>query len=315
MVLGYIVHGSFNTPLVDAISNRTDATPLTGYIRPSLADGNKSQLTALSTLSASDFALSVVTSKDSEVATVKLAHASTATSSIPQPVSSSSSAVHSISSSPSECGCGCGLLTLSGKMETTDLILRPTAASVTAHVESVTSISAVSPSPQGNEVKKGKAKASASEASLQALSTRIVTSLSEYLERTPIGKSAPHDVQEIFDAIDQLSSAIGDQTSSLWERSKGTASTIQTKLGKRNQRARRRAKRMRAVGAQWISSVKERIRTHTDLAKVNAKALTEQFVERLESKHQVSKAKAKAAAAQRKQRRSERAMVRAAAAA
>jgi len=124
-------------------------------------------------------------------------------------------------------------------------------------------------------------------------------------------------MQEILDAIDQLVNAISKQTSFLLEQSKGTVSTIQEKFEKRNERAKLRARQMREVGERWISSVKESIMIHTELAKVNAKAITEQVVEHLEARHQRSKAKAQGRTtsagtyiAKRKQRWSERRLAR-----
>lgn len=56
--------------------------------------------------------------------------------------------------------------------------------------------------------------------------------------------------------------------------------------------------------------MRERIRTHTDLARENAKAITEQLVEQIEARHQRSRENAKGRGAvhlkSRKQRRAER---------
>ncbi|KAI0690001.1 hypothetical protein BC835DRAFT_1529011 [Cytidiella melzeri] len=330
IVLGYIVHGSFNAPVIDAMTNRTLATPLTGLLRPSLAIANKSQSTALTSVGVSSFALSSPSSKNSAIPV----HNSTPASSISatstaQPASSSSSAStpRATASAPEECGCGCGLLTWAGKTETTDIMLRPTSSGLTKQVDTITSISVLSPPPPHQHKSKGKERASSIDTSFHALSTRIATSLSESLAYAPLGKAVQHDLQEILDAIDQLSSAISRQTSVLWEQSKGAVSTIQEKFEKRNERAKHRAKQIREVGERWISSVKETIKTHTDLAKVNAKAITEQVVEHLEARHKVSKRKVSkrkvskrkarktsAHVKTRKQRRSERKVARAAAA-
>ncbi|KAI0342759.1 hypothetical protein BDW22DRAFT_1357263 [Trametopsis cervina] len=291
IVLGYIVHGSLNATGIETLTNRTIATPLMGLLRPSLAVANKSQPTGLITVGPTNLALSTHAFKHLDVAVFNPS-TSVEASATAQPSSSSSTAAVSkpraTSTDPAECECGCGLLTWPGKTETTDIMLRPTSSSLSAKADTITSISIISSPSQHKDKGKGKAKASAVDTSLYALSTRIVTSLSEYFEFTPLGKPTDQDLQELFDAIDQLSSAISRQTSELWEQSKGTVSTIQDKLEKRNERAKRRAREMRQIGESWISSVKEKIKTHTELAKVNAKAITEQVVEHLETRHKRS---------------------------
>ncbi|KAI0091177.1 hypothetical protein BDY19DRAFT_991750 [Irpex rosettiformis] len=311
IVLGYVVHGSLNGSVVSIMANRTVTTPLPSLLRPSLSVANKSQPTALITVASSNLALSTTSLKNVAIAALNssptpIVASSTATP-VPSSSSLSSSAPRAPSSAPQECGCGCGLFMWPGKTETTDIILRPTGSGLTARMETVTSISVVSPPFQFTSKGKGKAKATLDDTSLYSLSIRLSTALSEYLEYTPLGKVAQQDLQEIFDAIDQLSSAISRQTAKIWEQSKGRVFHIQEKLEKRNKRARHKAKRIRSAGKRWISSVKETIKTHTDLAKVNAKAITEQLVEHIEARHQRSKANAKTHARKtRKQRRAER---------
>lgn len=307
-----------NASAVSSVANSTIANPLWGLLRPTPAVANKSLPTsAMSLVGASNVSVSTTSVKHLDMAVFSSAPLATGSASLteqPIPSSSSQSTVakhHAPSQAPHECECGCGLLTWPGKTETTDVILRPTSSALTAKMDTVTSISLIpshvhsrshSEQHQGKGKGKGKATPSDLEPSLYALSTRIVTSLTEYFNFTPLGKMVQQDMQEILDALDQLVAVITRQSATLWEQSKDTVSTLQEGFGRRNERARRKARQMRAVGERWISSVKESIKSHTELAKVNAKALKAHVVNHLEARHKRSKLRSKTAMQMRKQR-------------
>lgn len=170
-------------------------------------------------------------------------------------------------------------------------------------MDTITSVSVISPPPQFHGDKKGKGKAKADDSSLYSLSLRLSTALSEYLEFTPLGKTTQQDIQEILDAVDQLSSAITRQTSTLWEHSKGAVSTMHAKLEKRNERAKKRAKQIRHASECWIRGMTETIKTRAEVAKVNAKAIGERVVQRMEARHAHAREQGRKT---RKQRRAER---------
>lgn len=284
IVLGCIVHGSTSVQgayevydmgrTVDALSK-----PWFGVVHPATVSTNKSSPTSLLAITSPGSALSASSLKDLAVALFNPATVTTATTSSASQSVASSSSIPVSSQAPSECDCGCGLLTWPGK---TDVMVRPTASSsaLTTVGNTPKSISVVSPQSYPVNTGKGKGKASMIDTSLYALSTRIVTSLSEYLDfntATKVAKVVNQDMQDLMDAIDQLMQAIARQTTMIWKQSKGTMSLLQDELRGRNAHAKERARQVREYGMQWLTSVSERIKVRAEAANRNAKAIREKL--------------------------------------
>ncbi|THH00222.1 hypothetical protein EW026_g2258 [Hermanssonia centrifuga] len=277
MVLGYVVHGSLQSSVIGHTQEHGVTSPLWGLLRPVTSVANRSSSTSRLAMTSSNSALTASSLKDLEVVVFNSATLTLASSpSIARPVSSASSTNPGASRGAdalAECDCGCGMLTWPGKTMGTDLILSQTEASsaLSTFTGSSNSVSLIAHHPQG----KGKAKENAtpSDPSLYALSTRIVTSLSEYFDFCAAKKTAHKDVEELIDALDQLVHAIGRQTMMFWEQSKGTVSLLQSGLKQRNHHAQDRARQMREAGVRWISSVGSRIRGRAEVARDNAKSI------------------------------------------
>ena len=117
---------------------------------------------------------------------------------------------------------------------------------------------------------------------------RVVTQL-QYLAwpdldvpRDPRGLLAlMQDVEEIVEELEELGAAIGRQTESAFEKTKSMVGVVRQNIKARHERARSRAKEIRAAGERWFSSVSEvgaKVRERVSLAKENARALRETVV-------------------------------------
>jgi len=174
---------------------------------------------------------------------------------------------------PSECACGCGLITWPGKIKpATDVMLRPTPPSPALRDSSKSSLALIPSHPHYHDKGKGKAVMRADE-SLYALSTRLAESVSEYFDFRTVTAVVVRDVQELLDALDELVHAIGRQTAFAWEQSKGTALGLKAQIQRKHERARARALELRQMGGRLLESVQERVRGRTSAAKDNAKAV------------------------------------------
>ena len=137
---------------------------------------------------------------------------------------------------------------------------------------------------KGKEKDSGKGKGKAVEIkdeSLFALSTRIVGSLTEYLDWSfgrGTGASAVDavkDMQEVLDALDDLMSAIHKQTTLVWEQSRNTAEGVRAQLRERHNRAKRNAKKLKALGGQFFASLGKQIQERHGHASSGARKLRE----------------------------------------
>lgn len=239
-----------------------------------MVDSNQSTAASLLAITSPITAVSVSTLKDLAVAVFNPTSPSLAsTASVSQPVASSSSptagAFRAEPVVPSECDCGCGLLTWPGK---TDIMVRPTVSSsaLSTYGNSPKSISVITTSQPHTDSTKGKGKAAPTGEAPWASGLRLIES---YLADARRGA----DVQDIVDAIDRLMQVIAQQTTSIWKQSRGTVALIKGGLHERNEHAKARARQMRETSVQWLTAVGEHLKVHAEAANRNAKAIRERF--------------------------------------
>ncbi|OJT11447.1 hypothetical protein TRAPUB_11999 [Trametes pubescens] len=287
IVLGYLINGSLSSasvgrpakPGVTILPMRAQSLPSAAVVNISAAvPGPTSTGMALVSSSLKDFALAVLS--PFPVASTS----SVAAKALPSPTAAAVPDSAPEAGAPSECECGCGLITWPAKNKpSTDIALRPTPPSPSLAGQAFTKggLSLVTP---GASVKgKGKARASEDD-SLYALSTRIAGALTEYIDTCiNFGGAARNDVQEVVDALEELSQAIGRQTEEALEQTQVMVEEVRQTIRNRHERARERAKEIRAAGERWFSSVSEvsaRVRDRVSLAKENARGLREAVVTR-----------------------------------
>lgn len=305
IVLGYLVNGSLPvpglrraSPTIDIVA-RPAPSPIINASVPAPATSPSS--TALIPSSLKDFALAAI----SPYAIASTS--SVAVKAIPSPTASPLEDPEP-SRAPSECACGCGMITWPEKFKpTTDLVLRPTPPSpslVNPGYHKGDPLTVVAPVLTG----KGKGKERAVEdESLYALSTRIAGALSEYFDlNTMFTQTQYNDVQEILDALDELARAIGRQTETVWEQSKTTVEVVRENIRARHERARARAKELREVGGRLFSSVSEQLRGRISMAKENARMIRERVHVHREESFRVRQEWGKMRRERREERRAER---------
>ncbi|KAI0749769.1 hypothetical protein C8Q80DRAFT_1119937 [Daedaleopsis nitida] len=315
IVLGYLVNGSLPiptsrraTPTVDMIA-RAVPSPVANASLP--APTTTPSSVGLISSSLKDFALAAFSpyaiASTSSVATKAVPSPTAAPIEGPEPETMSA---------PSECSCGCGLITWPEKFRpTTELMLRPMPATPSLpnkayHKVDSLAVVASSPPPVSVSVSdKGKGKARAMEDdSLYALSTRIAGALSEYLDVRTMFAQTIHDVQEILDALDALARAIGRQTETVVAQGRTAVAVVRENIRSRHERARTRAKELREVGQRLFSSVSAQVRGRVSIAKENARVAREKVHIGREDSFRVRKEKRRE---RREQRRAERRMRRA----
>ncbi|KAH9849708.1 hypothetical protein C2E23DRAFT_838127 [Lenzites betulinus] len=284
IVLGYLMNGS--VPSATSVRRPTPTVAGTTRSLPSAAAMNMSPTAvgptssgmALVSSSLKDFALAVLS--PFPVASTS----SVATKAMSSPTASAVSDPAPEAGPPSECECGCGLITWPAKNKpTTDIALRPTPPSPSLAGQAFTKgiMDFVTPA-----VTSGKGKARAAEDDpLYALSNRIAGALTEYFDTcVTLGGAARNDVQEVLEALEELGEAIGRQTDQVFTQTQSMVEVVQKEIRARHERARSRAKEIRAAGERWFSSVSEvsaRVRDRVNVAKENARVLRETVV----SKH------------------------------
>ncbi|THH29595.1 hypothetical protein EUX98_g4578 [Antrodiella citrinella] len=271
IVIGYIVKGT--------VSNGVMPMRTWGLSRMHSVHTNKSVTTTAVMSISTLLSNSIVAVSSSQDLPVVLANSATpvviATTPPRQVVSSTppastSSAAHIVLGDVpvTECTCGCGMVTWSGKMVSTDLIVRPAASASALSLDAIRS--KVHSSATRGFTRKGKGKATSFEvadASLYALSTRIAGSISEYFEldlKALLGVSN----KELLDALQVLYDAINRHTAVALEQSR-TGLTMLTKQVKerlmyRNERAKAKAMLLKEKGKQYISVVREHMKTRAE---------------------------------------------------
>ena len=287
IVLGYLVNGSL------PLSGTRRPSPTVDLARPAPAPAvaNASFSTPVST--PTGMALISSSLKDLALAAISpYAIASTsssvATKAIPSPTAAAPIKKAEEKGAPSECSCGCGLITWPEKFKpTTDLVLRPTPPSPALSGQAFhkgESLTVLAPAAAARD--KGKARA-VEDDSLYALSTRLAGALTEYLDvRTMFGQTG-RDVQELLDALDELARAVERQADMAWTRSKSTLEVVREGIRTRHSRARSRAKELREVGERLFSSVGARVRGRVAAAKENARVVRENVRVRREESFRV----------------------------
>ncbi|PCH42173.1 hypothetical protein WOLCODRAFT_137744 [Wolfiporia cocos MD-104 SS10] len=273
VVLGCVMKGSFSSSAAvpTSIQQRTASSAMWGLIRPMNSPVNHSLTVSTSSVVSSalissslkDFALAVLPSP----LTASTSTAGARQSSAPL----TPDAAHTVPvDAPSDCPCGCGLVTWPGKMEgSTDLIVRPTSSVAVLHAQAdSSSLALLSAAP--THVGKGKGKATADE-SLYRLGTR----LAEYIDWRAVAGAAARSVQELLDALDALTDAIGRQISALWGQSVRSAQGLRASLREKHGHARAKAQELRARGGRLVESVRQRVRGRVDTARDNARAVKE----------------------------------------
>ena len=287
IVLGYIVNGIADTPDTRRLVASAVTTPLMNLLRPMPTVANKSLSTPLLSVPSSGSALALSSLKDFQVAVfnpsvVPAANAMTSSGAHDaQPTASTSTAVVAAAShlvdGPGECECGCGLLTWPARTETTDLMLRPTASSLSVLTNSINSVSIIPSHTPVVVVGKGKGKASPlppkPDNTLYALSTRMATSLSEYLGFSPMLHAFVTDTRELVAALDALADAISRQTAGAWGQSKSALALVRDEWRSRHDRAKTRAREIRQAGGVWVWMIKDQFRCRAETARENARAL------------------------------------------
>ncbi|KAJ3557383.1 hypothetical protein NM688_g1503 [Phlebia brevispora] len=295
IVLGYVVHGcidsqsSLHKMVVGHNSGKVLPPTWWAASHTLTIEANKSSPVPLLSMSPPGTAMSASSLKDFAVAVFNPATLTAVpVLSDPQPVASSSSPTpsssHVANDAPSECDCGCGLLTWPGK---TDVMVRPSASSsaLSSYGNGAKSVSVISAQhyPIHASKDKGKARETVPDAdtSLYALSTRLVTSLSEYFDFdfAAAKKETDKNLQDLMDACDHLMQVIARQTAMIWEQSRGTVNVLRGGLRERNEHARMRARQVREAGVQWLTSVHDIIKEHAEVANRNAKTIKEKLAQ------------------------------------
>ncbi|OSX57752.1 hypothetical protein POSPLADRAFT_1067785 [Postia placenta MAD-698-R-SB12] len=274
VVLGCAIKGSLNHAALQSMSSQQQTAPpptwsLASPITPAINQSVPAPAThsALIPSALKDLALAVLS--PSIVTSTPGAGPSTVPSTEHAAPNSASE------DAPSECACGCGLITWAGKSHRdTDLALRPTPPPPSVR-QSGKSALALIPSPthhQGKGKGKGREIAPADE-SLFAVGTWSGTSLSNYLSLHSVASVVMRDIQEILDALDELSYAILRQTALVWESSKDAALALQAMVQHEHKRMLTKAAELTEFGGRLLSSVQERVRGRVAIAKSNAKAV------------------------------------------
>ncbi|KAI1796831.1 hypothetical protein LXA43DRAFT_984708 [Ganoderma leucocontextum] len=276
IVLGYLVNGSLPLPGL----RRASAT--VGMVaRPAPTPVANA---SLPTPAASPSNVGLIASSLKELALAAVSPYAVASTSSVATKSSPSTTASLIkdaghTGAPSECACGCGLITWPEMFKpTTDLVLRPTPPTPALSNQASSkgpALAIVAPPPMSG---KGKARAiDTDDESLYALSTRLAGALSEYLDLdvSTVLAQKRNDAQEILDALDELARTIHEQTGSVWEQSKSTVEAAREGLLARHERAKTRAKELRAVGGRLFESVSAEVRGRVSMAKENARMLRE----------------------------------------
>ncbi|RDX57279.1 hypothetical protein OH76DRAFT_1492399 [Lentinus brumalis] len=273
IVLGYLVNGSMPlsggrraSPTIDTIArpapspvvNASDPAPATTPSNMALIPSSFKEL-ALAAIS--PFAVA--------------SSSSVAMKAVPSPTAAPVEGAAQ-SGAPSECSCGCGLITWPDKFEpTTDIMLRatpPTPALVNHVYSKGDALPVIGSTASAKD--KGKARAM-EDGSLYALSTRLAGALTEYLDMRTVFAQTHKDIQEILDALDELSWAISRQTEEVWKQSKATVQVVRENIRARHERAKTRAKELREAGKRLLSSVSDQVRGRVAMARENAQALRE----------------------------------------
>ncbi|KAI0359845.1 hypothetical protein OH77DRAFT_1509141 [Trametes cingulata] len=312
IVLGYLINGSLPSasvgrrpsPTMEVTQRSLPPTPIVNM--SSSIPGPTSSAMALVPSSLKDFALAVL-NPYSEAST-----SSVAAKAIPSPTASSAAEPSPEAGAPSECECGCGLITWPGKVKpTTDVALRPTPPSPSLAGQGFTKGGLAFVTPAAPVKGKGKARATEDD-SLYALSTRIAGALTEYLDTCISLGAARTDVQEVVEALEELSQAIGKQTEEALTQTQAMVEVVRQNIRERHERARSRAKEIRAAGERWFSSVSEvgaRVRDRVSMAKENARVLRETVVAkhaRREEARRVRQERREVRKERRRERRAER---------
>ncbi|GBE88011.1 hypothetical protein SCP_1202370 [Sparassis crispa] len=271
IVLGCVIKGSLTQSTATYLPQQQQTSSLWGLLRPPTAPVTSSSpanhSNALASSSLKDFALAVLPPAPSVATTSASRLSSTATGVANHAV---------LTGAPSECNCGCGLITWPGKYElSNELALRPTPSvpSLRAEERSKVGLSFMSTQPQG----KGKGRIPA-DGSLYELSTRIAGALSEYFDIGTVVAVVHKEFQDIFDALDELVDAIRRQTASAWDQSRGIVRSLQEQMEQRHVRARNRARELKDMGGRLMSTVGDHVRERTGLAKKTARALRDSVV-------------------------------------
>ncbi|KAH9945169.1 uncharacterized protein BXZ73DRAFT_86712 [Epithele typhae] len=279
IVLGYLV----NRSLPGAMTRRPSPTielarPLPApVVNASISSTPITTPTGMALISSSlkDFALAAI----SPYAVASTSSSSVATKAIPSPTSAAPAREDKEADVPSECSCGCGLITWPDKFKpTTDLSLRPTAQTPSVHGQTFHPGEAPSLTPtssaHGND--KGKARATDEDNSIYSLSVRLAGALTEYLDWSTVFAPDTAEYDELFEALDELASSVESQAESMWTQSRDALTVMREHIRTRNERARCRAKELRAAGERLIETVRGNVAT----ARENAKGMRERVLER-----------------------------------
>ena len=273
IVLGYLVNGSLPLSETQRPSATVDlARPAPAPVVNASASFSTPVTTptgmALISSSFKDIALAAI----SPYALASTSTSSVATKAVPSPTQALGKNAEQ-ASAPSECSCGCGLITWPDKFkEATDVALRSTPSMPSVGGSTFQKDGALAfGAPAAAD--KGKGKARAAEDSLYALSTRLAGALTEYLDMRTIFAQTGQDLQELFDALDDLARAVERQAGSAYAQSKSTLEVVRERIRTRHERARSRAKELREVGERLFSSVSEQMRGRVATAKENARGV------------------------------------------
>lgn len=115
-----------------------------------------------------------------------------------------------------------------------------------------------------------------------ALSLRLVGSVSEIIDATmkAVALVVRQDLQELMEALDDLMRAIGHQTATILEQSRGTSQALRQRLRYRNDRAKGKARELRTKGQEFISFAGEKVRERAERAKQKARTIRERLASR-----------------------------------
>ncbi|KAI0367780.1 hypothetical protein BV20DRAFT_949452 [Pilatotrama ljubarskyi] len=310
IVLGYLINGSLPSasvgrrpsPTMEVIPAPRSLPPTPVVNMSASIAGPTSSAMALVPSSLKDFALAVL-NPYSEAST-----SSVAAKAIPSPTASAAAEPSPDAGAPSECECGCGLITWPGKVKpTTDVALRPTPPSPSLAGQGFTKGGLPFVTPAAPVKGKGKARATEDD-SLYALSTRIAGALTEYLDTCMSLGTARTEMQEVVEALEELGQAIGKQTEEALTQTHAMVEVVRQNIRERHERARSRAKEIRAAGGRWLSSVSEvsaRVRDKVSMAKENARILRETVVAKHAHREEARRARQERREV-RKERRRER---------
>ncbi|KZT72987.1 hypothetical protein DAEQUDRAFT_722081 [Daedalea quercina L-15889] len=285
VVLGYAIKGSFTpsaTPTI-TVPQPQQTTPTFAFPAVGVSINHSTPQPSMNSATSGVVRSSL---KDLAMAVLPAPLVASTSGSQPSVMPSAQSAHHADPvtdvDAPSECACGCGLITWPGKSKgTTDLALRPTSAVPAVNDDGKSGLALLTSSHQRyTDGRKGKAVARGDHTAYALSAWRDAGSLAELLGigYGAVARVVAQEVQELLDALDELARAIGRQTALIQTQSREAVQGMKARLHARHERARARAVELRKMGGQLIESVQDKVKGRVNRARENARATKEEML-------------------------------------